>query len=655
MAWHMGHPLSQGLFTSFYLDRMLWPDPKSLEEARFDRNDQVNLGNGLVHVVLRAYCLAMVKTCDFVHRTIGRQHHYEEEDFVTNLYHRVLLTDFNVTDIMDKVHQALHWVDSAPSLEEVYRSAVKKRLKFREAMLLAVDLDDGIDEKRTDAWKMCLQILPIMQQTGFLSTPVDAAFSAKIQRRLASSVPPRPVVQVSFDDAHSFLRRICTSAHEAFSLLRCDNATSAMNFLCFFSSRSPQPPVYARCLAQSLILHEMTVLDRISVKRFLFDNLEEVTLPGSILVDLANENVEVPQDPRFQINTKMDTLLTRCVDAFFDIFRANCMNRSRMRRMLCHLVIDWDNVQLDAETIDTELRDYTNEQPMIDHEDPDTQIWSFPLSSWAYYHKLRQMEWIVSLGFELDIYGVGELGGMYWYLQHLASTRLHHLERIRGFTARRLTRSSKLSRLHRDAFSRSIAYIEFAQLEASAIQSFAESLSHLYAFLAHTSVLPCFYEQSPYSSASLRYALRMKPFVPLSIPEVPSYTDFVSRAGLPSDHNPLMRDARFSPKWHQRARRLIHDSSETLKDSRKLWDAISKASPSKAQTSQCEEWWRADTKNVLRSCIAMNIAIETATKAFLGSEGGQGVDLKHALKVSMVEHGKGYHAWWIIPKITTIV
>ena len=150
----------------------------------------------------------------------------------------------------------------------------------------------------------------------------------------------------------------------------------------------------------------------------------------------------------------------------------------------------------------------------------------------------------------------------------------------------------------------------------------------------------------------------MKPFMPLSIPEVPSYTDFVSRAGIPSDHTPsqdaLTEDAKSSRKWRQRARMFLNNSSEVLKNSRKLWDVISKASPSKAHTSQCEEWWRADTKNVLRSCIAMNIAIETATKAFFRSEEGRGTDLKHALKVSMVEPGKGYHAWWIVPKVTAL-
>ena len=77
MAWHMGNPLSQTLFTSFYLDRMLWPKPESLNEATFDRDKRTVTGNKLVHLVLHAYCLALVKTCDFVHRTISKEHYYE--------------------------------------------------------------------------------------------------------------------------------------------------------------------------------------------------------------------------------------------------------------------------------------------------------------------------------------------------------------------------------------------------------------------------------------------------------------------------------------------------------------------------------------------------------------------------------------------------
>ena len=150
-----------------------------------------------------------------------------------------------------------------------------------------------------------------------------------------------------------------------------------------------------------------------------------------------------------------------------------------------------------AEGIDTELRQYTKEEPLREISASNEDVWSFPLSSWAYYYKLRQMEWIVQMGFELDIYQVDELAGMYWYadmthphrpcvraeavvhryLQHLASTRLQHIERIRTFSAHRLKRIAKPTLKQKTSFRRSFSFLDFATLEASATQSFAEGLS----------------------------------------------------------------------------------------------------------------------------------------------------------------------------------
>lgn len=76
MAWHSGSPLSQSLFTSLYLDRLLWPEPKCLNRARFDRN-VVPQNNKMLHLVLRAYCLGLIKACDFVLRRISSEHFYE--------------------------------------------------------------------------------------------------------------------------------------------------------------------------------------------------------------------------------------------------------------------------------------------------------------------------------------------------------------------------------------------------------------------------------------------------------------------------------------------------------------------------------------------------------------------------------------------------
>ena len=79
MAWHMGHPLSQTLFTSLYLDKLLWPVPKSLDEATFFRGRSASNDKpaSIVHLVLRAYCLALLKCCDFVHARVATEYYFE--------------------------------------------------------------------------------------------------------------------------------------------------------------------------------------------------------------------------------------------------------------------------------------------------------------------------------------------------------------------------------------------------------------------------------------------------------------------------------------------------------------------------------------------------------------------------------------------------
>ena len=77
MAWHMGYPLLQSLFTSHHIDRLLSSDPKTLEDARFDQSKKAGQMSARLQSVLRAYCLAVIKTCDFVHRRICSEHYYE--------------------------------------------------------------------------------------------------------------------------------------------------------------------------------------------------------------------------------------------------------------------------------------------------------------------------------------------------------------------------------------------------------------------------------------------------------------------------------------------------------------------------------------------------------------------------------------------------
>lgn len=73
----MGHPLSQTIFTSLHIDRILSPMPTSLEQTVFDRSESYPDEEPLMHQVLRAYCLGLVKTCFFVNNRVLSEHFYE--------------------------------------------------------------------------------------------------------------------------------------------------------------------------------------------------------------------------------------------------------------------------------------------------------------------------------------------------------------------------------------------------------------------------------------------------------------------------------------------------------------------------------------------------------------------------------------------------
>ncbi|KAI9836202.1 MAG: hypothetical protein M1819_001539 [Sarea resinae] len=671
MAWHMGHPLSQTLFTSLYLDRLLWPEPKGLGDATFSRTQADAHGGPLLHVVLRAYCVGLVKTCDFVHKRIGVESCYEEEDFVTHLYNRSLLSDFSQRDVSVLLHEALVWLEEhGKHMGENLRNALQLRLDFRSQFLKAVAADfNSIQDRPNIHWSQCSALLLSLEKSAKLGKKVEEAFSVKIQRKLASTIPPRPIVNISFDDAMAQLKRLCVDGNDVQQILEYHGVSNMLNFVWMMQSRKPQPSVYIRALLQSFLFEDLKILGQMSVKQMIFDDLAEIVLPADMLIDPQNSEVELPSDPRFQISRRMDEFVQRAAQCYIDFLRAMCQNRCRIRRTLCHTIVDFDNLQLDAEEIDNELRIYTKEEPIIDRKISDDPIYAFPLSSWAYYYKLQQMEWIVQLGFELDVYRDDELASMYWYLQHLIQTRVHHLSRIRGFTTRRLARLSKPTRAQKDAFASSLSFINVSMLEASATQGFADALSCLYTVFLRLSLLPAPFPLAshPYSTDALRFDLRMKPFLLIGLPSVPEYATLSALVAQP----------------HEPTTRILAAADTAVSRARKDWELLSKMDARVARVEGVGNEWSASIKNALRSGIATSIAISTLRKSLTAdaaattastttttttttapapsttsssspsssSDSKPTLHLDPNLTVEIPPPGKRYHEWWIVPRV----
>lgn len=77
MGWHMGYPLSQTIFTSLYIDRILSPVPLSIDHTLFDRSESAPEDEPVMLQTLRAYCLGLIKTCFFVNNRVKSEHYYE--------------------------------------------------------------------------------------------------------------------------------------------------------------------------------------------------------------------------------------------------------------------------------------------------------------------------------------------------------------------------------------------------------------------------------------------------------------------------------------------------------------------------------------------------------------------------------------------------
>ncbi len=97
----------------------------------------------------------------------------------------------------------------APALEVLFYH-LKSRILFMEALMPD---REGCDP-RSHCWSM-LRELVIEQRLYTVGVRVKEAFSAKLQRKLATMAPPRPTIELTLDEAHHALWRLYDDIEEA--------------------------------------------------------------------------------------------------------------------------------------------------------------------------------------------------------------------------------------------------------------------------------------------------------------------------------------------------------------------------------------------------------------------------------------------------------
>lgn len=308
------------------------------------------------------------------------------------------------------------------------------------------------------------------------------------------------------------------------------------------------------------------------------------------------------------------------------------------------------NKDLQAEDLDVQLQKLSREPPLTLRNGEPT--FSYALGSWCYHQKLNQLRLIMQLGFELSIYSPEELPGMYWYLNHICAAHIGHLERIRTFiaAATKLNLPFPWEKRHpterKAAIQKTLGFIDRLTTHLVAVDAFAIALHALYVLLARHNLLPSASAPNAYSNDRLRYELRMKPFIPIALPEVVPYDEFHREATLDGDSDAT----------------VIERASKAILEARKAWETtLSNGAfipPSQGAASKApaiERDWTRDIKDTMRACIGASITIETVKKA-LGhgpAKSSKAVGAAN-LQVELPEQGSKarWHDWWIVPQIS---
>lgn len=398
--------------------------------------------------------------------------------------------------------------------------------------------------------------------------------------------------------------------------------------------------VYIRTLLQNYVFKDMVLLGSLSIRQVFDDDLSIAVLPCSRLLDPANDRIEVINDPRFAIAHQMEIFRQRAAQSYLDVFRAFCQNRCRVRRTLCHAIQDWEAVQADAEEVDQLLQHALEEKPIVYTPslggDP-SDAYSLPLSSWAYLYKLRLMEWIVQLGFELEVYQPDELAGMYWYLSYLARIRAGHVERIKAFAVRTLNElraNPATFTSHQEiTMSRSLSFARAMLLDAAITWELSDALSSIYTVIYDRLKLLTPLSR-PYSTDELRYEIRMRPFSPIELPELPSYSEF----------------SRSTQQPEKSTADLLKAAESAVAGAKRGYEVLTKFGEKEAFTAQSHARWLATTRNGFKSVIQAGLAVTALKKILEKTDNGEDVKVN----VVVPEPGKVYHEWWIVPSVTIL-
>ena len=602
-----------------------------------------------VQKVLRAYCLAVIKSCQLFLECIQAQTFYEEEDFVTYLFGRELCPKMHSTEVLrllsDSIFSLEHRESDKRESDRELNAALTQRLEVRHSLLRGLERDATVEQAPAH-WRRLRDQLSQLATTHTLACPIPNAFSFKVQRQLASSTPPRPMPEITWQGSLEKWLLLCDDVLSAYNLTTIEVVKSPYllkSEVWRFAYRMPVPTTYARARLQELLTSDDKVSDDVSHFDLMLADISMLVLPQDPLTEPESFLVEATHDVRHRTSRIIEDFMLKAFGEYLNIYRMICQNRDRTRRLFTQAIPIFD--ELESLALETDDQVFTINAPRFTTQQR-TEAY-YPLWTWTRVHKLWLVQWAVQLGYETNLYQDHGLYEMYDVLDALFAQEEHVIGKVIS-----AARTQAMSRTKRSLASikdsdESINWISSMQADTSIRQKMALVLTTLWEFLSTLGLLSA-PNQRPYYQEERQYEARMKPFLKMQHQVVPSLSVLQSR-------KTARETSSYSATELQQLLELVLGFSKRTNQSHTLLDMMKLL---KSQLGEGEQARQQELKAVEATCWAVKITLAQLV-SICKKHGKEHVPseqytLEGIVRVEIPEVKDRKHPWWVVPKIIEI-
>lgn len=230
-----------------------------------------------------------------------------------------------------------------------------------------------------------------------------------MHRRLASTAPPRPSIELSFEETCARLEQLYDNLLRVLDIVGYDGGVFGLRtFLWSFASRKPQPSTFARAFLQTMTVGQGQIASIEEAAGLVEEDLRLAISNGQDTLNPAYWAVEHPDDVRFKTARAVDHFWQQAAPEYNKVFQCLCQNRCRIRRSLINTL---DNFDILLGNLHAATATEKDESLLLAARK------SFLLCIQTQLFQI--MVWVVQLGFEQDLMQPHELGAGYWVMSRL--------------------------------------------------------------------------------------------------------------------------------------------------------------------------------------------------------------------------------------------